>query len=85
MKEDIKYFLNDYYVLLEALVENEVEGKRGKFVPLSQNDLANETEFSKAKINKLIRKLIADGYVEIIDNGKYSLTKKAKDVYKDLK
>ena len=81
MNKDITYFLNDYYILLRCLVENEVNGKKGSFVPLSQNDLSKETGFCKAKVNKLIRQLIKDGYVNFLDNSKYTINKKGYNVY----
>lgn len=84
MNKDITYFLNDYYILLKSLVENEVSGKKGTFVPLSQNDLSKETGFCKAKVNKLLRQLIQDGYVNSLDSGKYSLNKKSYMAYNSL-
>ena len=84
MNKNITYFLNDYYILLKSLVENEVNGKKGSFVPLSQNDLSKETGFCKAKVNKLIRQLIKDGYVNSLDSSKYTINKKGKNAYNAL-
>ncbi len=80
----MQFFLKDNYLVLKAMVENEVFIKGHLSVPLSQDDIAQLTGFSKAKVNDIIKGLIEHEYVSFVSNGNYRLCSDAKEIYRYL-
>lgn len=71
----LNMFFNDKYRVLE-LIEQKEEYKDGSvFAKTSQEELGEELQISKHKINDYIRELIAAGLIDTVDQkGKYCLT-----------
>ena len=81
MDKELEFFIKDNYKVLETLLKNEVVLKGEKVVPLSQDDIAEITGFSKAKVNEIIKELINRDYVKFLAAGKYNICDKAKKIY----
>lgn len=81
---NLDLFLNDNYKVLGCLYTNEalIQGKR--IVKLSQSEIANELDISKAKVNGILHRLEDDGFIRMAGAGKYIIYKKGKDVYRYL-
>ena len=62
------FFLNDRFIVLKTIYENQVTIGENQFTPVTQEELANLAQFSKAKVNKLLNELMDGGYV-IMFNG----------------
>lgn len=62
MEQD--FFMNDRFIVLKILYENQVTIGENQFTPVTQEELANLAQFSKAKVNKLLNELIDGGCVK---------------------
>ena len=69
-------FLNDTYHILKVLYENQVTIGENVFTPITQEELATMTKWSKAKVNKVLNELIDNGYVTVFSGskGRYQIT-----------
>lgn len=79
-------FLNNNYLILKIIKENEICVKKEKYLSLSQQELADIIHISKYKLNKQLNILIENKYVEKHHNknGKYALTKKSNDLLRKI-
>lgn len=84
MDKDLQYFIKDKYCVIKVMIENEVKLKGKIVVPLTQDDLAELTGFSKAKVNEIVRDFINKGYIGFVSSGIYTVSASAKKVYKYL-
>lgn len=75
----LEFFVNDRYKLLDILCNNQVKIKEDFFIPLSQQEIADISHFSKLKTNKILNELIEKELVETYQGkkGKYALTERA--------
>lgn len=77
----------DYYRVLEILCQNETTIAGKVFVPITQNEIAEQLHLHKMTINAIFRELKEDGLI-IQEEGKkrtYYLTDNAKLIYKCFK
>lgn len=84
MDKDLQYFIKDKYSVIKVMIENEVLLKGKNIVPLSQDDIAELTKFSKAKVNDIVNDLISHKYITFISNGRYTVSNSSKRIYKYL-
>lgn len=84
MDKDLQYFIKDKYKVIKVMIENEVQLKGKNIVPLSQDDIAELTKFSKAKVNDIVKDLIENKYITFVSNGRYTISNNSKKVYKYL-
>lgn len=82
MEQD--FFMNDRFIVLKILYENQVTIGENQFTPVTQEELANLAQFSKAKVNKLLNELMDGGYVIMFNGikGRYQITKCGYDALK---
>lgn len=82
MEQD--FFMNDRFIVLKILYENQVTIGENQFTHVTQEELANLAQFSKAKVNKLLNELIDGGYVIMFNGikGRYQITKSGYDALK---
>lgn len=83
---DNDFFVNDRYHILKILYENQVTIGDNVFTPITQEELATMTKWSKAKVNKVLNELIDNGYVTVFSGskGRYQITDNGLDVMKKL-
>ncbi len=83
---DNEFFVNDRYHILKILYENQVTIGDNVFTPITQEELATMTKWSKAKVNKVLNELIDNGYVTVFSGskGRYQMTDNGLDVMKKL-
>ncbi|MCL2603383.1 MAG: helix-turn-helix domain-containing protein [Defluviitaleaceae bacterium] len=75
---EIEYFGNNKYRVLACMSERQISVKDNAVVKLSQQEIADIVQLSKAKVNGIIAELKSDGYItQESPRGKYSLTNKA--------
>jgi predicted transcriptional regulator len=79
--------MNDKYLILKILKENQIKIKEETYVSLSQQEIADLAHFSKQKTNKIINELIDNDYASLFNNirGKYCLTLKGDKVIDAVK
>ncbi|MBP3805931.1 MAG: helix-turn-helix domain-containing protein [Oribacterium sp.] len=80
-----EFFVNDRYHVLKILYENQVTIGENVFTPITQEELATMTKWSKAKVNKVLNELIDNGYVTVFSRskGRYQITESGLDIMKD--
>lgn len=68
-------FTNDKYKILKFLFDYQIEIKNNKYIALSQQEIADNLNFSK---NKIIQELKKDSFIDSYNNikSKYIITKK---------
>ena len=82
---EIEYFGNDKYRVLACMSERQIAVKDYAVVKLSQQEIADIVQLSKAKVNTIIAELKSDGYItQESPRGKYSLTEKADKALKTI-
>ena len=83
---DNEFFVNDRYHILKILYENQVTIGDNVFTPITQEELATMTKWSKAKVNKVLNELIDNGYVTVFSGskGRYQITESGLVVMKKL-
>lgn len=76
---DVDLFLNDNYQVLMVLYSHQQEVNGNVFTAITQQEIADNMDFSLMKINAIINKLKKAGYVNSYKNsrGRYKLTDKA--------
>lgn len=85
---DYEFFYNDKYFVLKALAESQVEGiDKEKYVALSQSDIAIKLNKSAGMVNKYIKELLENGYIELYTKkkGKYKITGKGYSLLNNIK
>ena len=82
MEQDL--FMNDRFIVLKKLYEKQVTIGKNQFTSVTQEELADLAQFSKAKVNKLINELMDGGYVIMLNGikGRYQITKSGYDSLK---
>ena len=82
---DNEFFVNDRYHILKILYENQVTIGDNVFTPITQEELATMTKWSKAKVNKVLNELIDNGYVAVFSGskGRYQITDSGLDIMKN--
>lgn len=74
------FFVNDKYKVLKCMATRQIPVNGLMIVKLSQQEIADILNFTKPKVNSIIKELKAAGYiVQHSTRGKYSLTSKATD------
>ena len=73
---ELKSFLNDKYILLKLLYDNQTMVLNKKVVPLTQSEISDVLGMSKAKVNYLIGELQEKKYITLESRGKYSILTK---------
>ena len=76
---DVDLFLNDNYQVLMVLYSHQQKVNGNVFTAITQQEIADNIDFSLMKINGIISKLKKAGYVNSYKNsrGRYQLTDKA--------
>lgn len=76
---DVELFLNDNYLVLMVLFNNQQEINNHVFTAITQQEIAENLGYSLMKVNSIIIKLKKAGYVTAYRNskGRYQLTDKA--------
>lgn len=84
--EKVEYFLNDKFIVLKMLYEHQIDINGVMICPITQQELADMSGFSKAKINSILNELIKKQYVEMYNNtkGRYVLLYEAIQIIKKL-
>jgi len=69
-------FSNDKYVVLKAMHAHQIPFGEDYVVPLSQEEISQIVDFSRPKVNQLMKELMEDGYIEPYHDkrGRYMLT-----------
>ena len=67
---NIEYFLNDNFIVLKMLYEHQIDINGVMICPITQQELAYMSGFSKAKINSILNNLIKKQYVKMYNNTK---------------
>lgn len=76
--------MNDRFIVLKTIYENQVTIAENQFPSVTQEELANLAQFSKAKVNRLLNELMDDEYVIMFNGikGRYQITKSGYDALK---
>ena len=84
--EKVEYFLNDKFMVLKILYEHQMDINGIMICPITQQELANMSGFSKAKINCILNELMRRQYVQMYNNtkGRYVLLDEAIKIIKKL-
>lgn len=79
-------FLNDKYIVLKLLYDNETEILGERIVPLTQIEISEKlgSGFSKMKMNAIFAELVLQGFICQKTRGKYTLTDKTRVLVSDL-
>lgn len=85
VSEKYKYterpFLNDNFIVLKIMSDNQTIIKGKRYVPLAQKDIADIADFGLNKVQGIVSMLIKWGYVETTElKGRYVITKAGGDV-----
>ena len=70
----INDFVNDNFIILKTMYDNQVTVLNETQIPLSQIQIADALGYSKNKVYSVFKKLQQEGYIESIGNGKYRLS-----------
>lgn len=81
---ELDNFLNDNYLILKLLYDNQVIVFGEEVIPITQNDVCEKLGFSKNKIYKIFQNFQQDGILICHSKGKYSLTNKAKYIIEEI-
>jgi len=83
---NIEYFLNDNFIVLKMLYEHQIDINGVMICPITQQELAYMSGFSKAKINSILNNLIKKQYVKMYNNtkGRYILLDEAIKIIRKL-
>lgn len=77
--KDADMFLNDNYLVLMVLYDNQQNINNHIFTAITQQEIGESLDFSLMKVNSIIKKLKGAGYITAYRNsrGRYQLTDKA--------
>lgn len=83
---NIEYFLNDNFIVLKMLYEHQIDINGVMICPITQQELAYMSGFSKAKINSILNNLMKKQYVKMYNNtkGRYILLEEAIKIIRKL-
>jgi DNA-binding MarR family transcriptional regulator len=84
--ENVEYFLNDNFIVLKMLYEHQIDINGVRICPITQQELACMSGFSKAKINSILNNLVKKHYVKMYNNtkGRYILLDEAIKIIRKL-
>lgn len=77
--------VNDNYIVLKVLYDNQVTVLGETQIPLTQLDIGKSLGFSKNKVYSIFKTLQKQGYIETAKRGKYRLTDSAIVIIEDIK
>ncbi|VWL85895.1 helix-turn-helix domain-containing protein [Oceanivirga miroungae] len=60
----LKLFKNDLYDLLKLLYDSQIKVKQDEYAALSQQEMADILSFSKVKVNKMIKELKENNFIQ---------------------
>ena len=85
--KDADMFLNDNYLVLLVLYNNQQTINNHIFTAITQQEIGECLDFSLMKVNAIMKKLKASGYITSYKNsrGRYQLTDKADTLIKGIK
>ena len=69
----INDLVNDNFIILKTMYDNQVTVLNEKQIPLTQIQIAEALGYSKNKVYAAFKKLQSEGYIEAIGKGKYKL------------
>lgn len=69
----VQEFLNDDFRVLKCIQETQEKSEKGYISYITQDDIVEDTGFSKGKVNTAVKFLIERGYIRKEAKG-YSLT-----------
>lgn len=75
----------NYFKVLEALYDNQLQVGDNTYCPLGQNEIATIVSCNRMTVNTALKDLKDDGYVIYARNKQYFLTQKGIDVIKKAK
>lgn len=75
----------NYYKVLEALHDNQLQIGTEVYCPLGQDEIATIVCCNRMTVNSVLKELRAEGYVISTKNKHYSLTDKGLDTVKKAK
>lgn len=67
-------FMNDNFIILKMMYDNQVTVLNEIQIPLSQIQIADALGYSKNKVYSVFKTLQQEGYVQAINKGKYRLS-----------
>ena len=70
----INDFVNDNFIILKIMYDNQVTVLNEPQIPLSQIQIADALGYSKNKVYSVFKKLQQEGYIKAIGKGKYRLS-----------
>ena len=82
---DLEILFSDYYKVLLVLYDNCTTFKGETYCPLSQEEIAKELGVTRLTASNLLKKLKDFGYISFDMPRKYVITKKAKNIVKQIK
>lgn len=87
MINDADIFLNDNYLVLMVLYDNQQEINNHIFTAITQQEIGESLDFSLMKVNAIMKKLKQTGYIKTYKNsrGRYQLTDKADTLITGIK
>lgn len=87
MINDADMFLNDNYLVLIFLYNNQQKINNHIFTAITQQEIGESLDFSLMKVNAIMKKLKANGYITAYRNsrGRYQLTDKANTLINGIK
>lgn len=85
--KDADMFLNDNYLVLMVLYNNQQKINNHIFTAITQQEIGESLDFSLMKVNAIMKKLKESGYITAYRNarGRYQLTDKADTLIKGIK
>lgn len=85
--KDADMFLNDNYLVLMVLYNNQQKINNHFFTAITQQEIGESLDFSLMKVNTIMKKLKESGYITVYKNsrGRYQLTDKADTLIKGIK
>lgn len=73
----INDLVNDNFIILKTMYDNQVTVLNEKQIPLTQIQIAEALGYSKNKVYAAFKKLQSEGYIETMGKGKYKLSNSA--------
>lgn len=82
---NLEILFSDYYKVLSVLYDNCTTFKGETYCPLSQEEIAKELGITRLTVSNLLKRLKELGYISFDTPRKYVITKKAKNIIKQIK
>ena len=82
---EVLNFVNEKTKVLLIVRENQLEIEGKNICPLNQQEIASLVPCGKLKVNKIIRELVEEGYVEMVHaKGRYFITNKGYELLEKM-